>query len=537
MSILNVIRSHHDVEPQNVEEEPPLTGQTIVTEDKLETSAKDKKHESPSMSEDEEGSVENVDAWDLTKALMSIDPNHPAHPHKWPLWKKLFVATVYTFLEVYVIWSSTACINFFDIYQTNWHCSIQVSYLVQSLFIVGNAFGPMLLGPMSDIFGRKWVYVGSLILYIIFQIPQALAYNLPMMAINSAIAGAFGSSALANVASSMCDIFTPETVGFGISLFVWGANAGASIGSPIGEALYDHWRWFYWMNMIVGGFFVILCVLCPETLPAINIMNYSSTTGEKTVQVSTLAKAKSAVVRTKFVLSTAFKLLCTEPIIMALGLYNGFAYGLIFLYLDGLFPVFVDNYKMGYMGANLTYLNFLVGVTIVVMLQPIQDWLYRWDKRRHGGVARPEARFLISLLTVWFFPAGLFWFAFTSDGRISWVSPLIAGGVLGVGDPQLWLAMINYITDSYPSVAGSAIAAFTLPSFAIAAVLVHLGIIMFDNMTTTWAMATLAFISLSLVATIYVIYFFGHLIRKHSRLAVTQQALQEAHDAKVLPEV
>jgi hypothetical protein len=52
--------------------------------------------------------------------------------------------------------------------------------------------------------------------------------------------------------------------------------------------------------------------------------------------------------------------------------------------------------------------------------------------------------------------------------------------------------MLNYITDSYPSVAASAIAAFSLPSFTIAAGLVHAGIAMFENMTTTWAVFILS---------------------------------------------
>jgi hypothetical protein len=52
--------------------------------------------------------------------------------------------------------------------------------------------------------------------------------------------------------------------------------------------------------------------------------------------------------------------------------------------------------------------------------------------------------------------------------------------------------MLNYITDSYPSVAASAIAAFSLPSFTIAAALVHAGIAMFENMTTTWAVPPLS---------------------------------------------
>src|SRR5436853_599369 len=111
------------------------------------------------------------------------------------------------------------------------------------------------------------------------------------------------------------------------------------------------------------------------------------------------------------------------------------------------------------------------------------------DAAKRSGRPRPEARFLTSLLTVWLFPISLFWVAFTSDGSVSWVSPLFAGGVLGFCNPLLWLAMLNYITDSYPSVAASAIAAFSLPSFTIAAALVHAGIAMFENMTTTWAVS------------------------------------------------
>src|SRR6202035_3029419 len=104
------------------------------------------------------------------------------------------------------------------------------------------------------------------------------------------------------------------------------------------------------------------------------------------------------------------------------------------------------------MGADLTYLNFVVGVLCMFAYQPIQDWLYRRgpprptpltlaDAAKRGGHSRPEARFLTSLVTVWLFPVSLFWFAFTSSGSVSWVSPLFAGGVLGFCDPILWLAM------------------------------------------------------------------------------------------------
>jgi hypothetical protein len=171
----------------------------------------------------------------------------------------------------------------------------------------------------------------------------------------------------------------------------------------------------------------------------------------------------------------------------------------------------------------------------MVAVTPIQTWLFARDHKLHGR-GRPEARFLLSLGVVWLFPISLFWFAFTSDGQISYWSPLVAGAVLGFAEAMIWLSMLNYVTgeqsftnrsnfvliifpDSYPNVAASAIAAFLIPSFVIAAALSHLGILMIDDMTIKWAMATIGFISIGLCALVYILYFFGAKIRKRSTFA------------------
>jgi hypothetical protein len=157
--------------------------------------------------------------------------------------------------------------------------------------------------------------------------------------------------------------------------------------------------------------------------------------------------------------------------------------------------------------------------TVTFLFVPVQTYLFKRDRLKNGGKPRPEARFLTSLVCVWLFPVSLFWFAFTSNGKTNYWSPLVAGGVLGFCDPLLWLAMLNYITDTYPNVAASAIAAFLIPSFLIAAAFAHIGIVMFQNLGTTWAVATIAFISLGIVALVNVLYFFGPWIRRKSKLA------------------
>jgi len=79
---------------------------------------------------------------------------------------------------------------------------------------------------------------------------------------------------------------------------------------------------------------------------------------------------------------------------------------------------------------------------------PVQTWFYARDRKIHG-TNRPEARFITSLVVVWLFPITLLWFAFTSDGKTNYWSPVVSGAVLGFADPLLWLAMLNYITGKF----------------------------------------------------------------------------------------
>ncbi|KAF8867300.1 MFS general substrate transporter [Acephala macrosclerotiorum] len=472
-----------------------------------------------------DGPVNPAQDPDTTLAILELvkaqDVHHPMH---WPAWKRWGIIIIYCFLQMFVTITSTSYIGAeYDI-ELKWGASTQVVTLGQSLFIVGNAVGPAFMGPLSDIGGRKWVYVASITCYAILNFGTAYARNLPMLIIFMFLAGTAGSTALSNVAGTIADLFGDvDGAGQAMALFVVSANVGPSIGSPIGGWITANpklgVKWIFLINVIIGfGFAVIMCFI-PETLPRLVIARAASKAQEVDSDEEAILRSKVNVWKElRFVTTMTFKIMFTEPIVLALGIYNGFAYGILFLYLDGVYDVFAVNNGLSIISADLTYLNFVVGVLVMFCFIPVQTHFYARDRVKHG-TNRPEARFLVSLVTVWLFPITLLWFAFTSDGSVSYWSPVVAGGVLGFADPLLWLSMLNYITDSYPNVAASAIAAFLIPSFVMAAALAHLGVLMFDNMSTKWAMATIGFISFGLCALIYFIFFFGAKIRSRSKLA------------------
>lgn len=113
----------------------------------------------------------------LLARIQTTDGHHPVH---WSWHKKWLIVAVYCLLQVFVMLTSTTYVSVEFLIMEKWTSSQQVATLGQSMFLVGNAVGPAFLGtcpllqrkavtvilrlssgPLSDIGGRKWVYVVS----------------------------------------------------------------------------------------------------------------------------------------------------------------------------------------------------------------------------------------------------------------------------------------------------------------------------------------------------------------------------------------
>ncbi|EEB08496.1 high-affinity import carrier for pyridoxine [Schizosaccharomyces japonicus yFS275] len=456
-----------------------------------------------------------------TKNLSEFLSNkHPAHPQNWPAWKRWSVLIFYSAMQAFVLWTSSAYGSLSSAVSEYFHVSTQVSMLNMSMNILGCGLGPIFLGPLSDIGGRKPVYLVSMVIYILFNISCAIPKNISQMIISHFIIGVAGSTALTNVAGSVADMFSEDGSGMGMGMFTWACSVSA-VGSPIGAALYENphmgWRWLYWLNMMVGGLFLLGLLFTPETLPTLIIRKYELAQGHSVEFIPKLT-TKDAVRNIRFVVTMGFRIMLTEPVVIALGWYNAFAYGVGYFFLNAIWPVFAGVYKMSAMAASCTYLSNIVACLIIYLYQPIQEYIYQLDRKKHGGVGRPEARFKSAVWISLLFPAGMFLFAFTCSGGHPWIVPIIGMCMQAIPNSHNWLCCLTYLTDAYPVVAASAVAAYTLPSYAGATAFAHISIVMFDKLSPKWAVAILAFVSLLIPVLILCIYLFGKRLRDRSKL-------------------
>lgn len=91
----------------------------------------------------------------------------------------------------------------------------------------------MIWAPMSEIpqIGRNPVYIATLIVFVLFQIPTALASNFGMLLAFRFLTGFFGSPALATGGASIGDMYSPAKRTYGLAVWGIGAVSGPTLGT------------------------------------------------------------------------------------------------------------------------------------------------------------------------------------------------------------------------------------------------------------------------------------------------------------------
>lgn len=123
---------------------------------------------------------------------------------------------------------------------------------------------------MSEIpvFGRAPVYMITLLIFAVLQIPTALAKNLGALLPLRYLAGFIGSPPLATGGASLADMWRPEdrvvVIGIWSAAGMCGPVLGPTIGGFASQA--KGWTWTIWiMAWLAGASWVFLALTMPET--------------------------------------------------------------------------------------------------------------------------------------------------------------------------------------------------------------------------------------------------------------------------------
>lgn len=120
---------------------------------------------------------------------------------------------------------------------------------VVSVFVLGFAFGPLLIAPLSEMYGRIPIYHTCNILFVLFTIGCAESQNMGELVAFRFLAGVAGVATVTCGSGTIADIMPVEKRGLAMSLWSLGPLLGPMIGPIVGGFLIQAkgWRWVFWL--------------------------------------------------------------------------------------------------------------------------------------------------------------------------------------------------------------------------------------------------------------------------------------------------
>ncbi|EFY91639.1 hypothetical protein MAC_02229 [Metarhizium acridum CQMa 102] len=135
--------------------------------------------------------------------------------------------------------------------------------LVVTIWELGEAAGPLITAPLSEMFGRYPVYVVCNMVFVSGVVMSALAQNTTIFVAARAVAGMAVVSNVLNPAI-IGDVFPSEHRGSAVSIVMLASLVGGNLGPLLGGAVSQTlgWRAVVWIGAVLAGICALLFSTC-----------------------------------------------------------------------------------------------------------------------------------------------------------------------------------------------------------------------------------------------------------------------------------
>jgi len=155
------------------------------------------------------------------------DPQDAMNFSKGRKWAIAILQSLSTFA---VTFASSVYVSGIEGVMQRFDVSGEVATLGLSLFVLGFALGPLIWAPLSEVYGRKSIFVISYMAYTAFSVAATCAPNITALLVLRFFASASGSSSMTNTGGVIADMFSRAERGLATGLFVTAPFLGPALG-------------------------------------------------------------------------------------------------------------------------------------------------------------------------------------------------------------------------------------------------------------------------------------------------------------------
>jgi hypothetical protein len=195
--------------------------------------SQDNEHKDGTMTGIEKG-TEQISTEESDPNIVGWDgPDDPLNPLNFSSWLKILnTALVSGICFVTPLASSMFAPGVPQLMAEFKSTNVLLASFVVSVYVLGFAFGPLFLAPLSEIYGRLPIYHVCNVGFLALTIACAVSTNLNMLIAFRFLEGVFGSAPLTNGGGTIADLFVQEKRGRAMSTFAMGPIVGPISKSP-----------------------------------------------------------------------------------------------------------------------------------------------------------------------------------------------------------------------------------------------------------------------------------------------------------------
>lgn len=162
--------------------------------------------------------------------LVAFDDQDSENPKNWPERRKWTVTNVLSATGFNRILVSTVMAPALSLIAADLEMNSTEAMMALSIYLLATAFGPLVIGPLSEVYGRQVILHASNIWFLVWNIACGFASSKELLIAARFLAG-FGASAIYALGGGVLgDIWRPEERGRSLGWFLVIPLLGAAVG-------------------------------------------------------------------------------------------------------------------------------------------------------------------------------------------------------------------------------------------------------------------------------------------------------------------
>lgn len=232
--------------------------------------------------------------------------------------------------------------------------------LIVTVWGLGQTAGPLVLSPLSEMYGRVPIYHISTVLFILLSIAGALSVDISMIIAIRLLMGLVTISPALNP-PIVGDLFVPAERGRAMAVVSIAPLLGTVFGPAMGGYLTQTlgWRWLFWIVAILASAFEVTLMLTFRETYRAKILRHKAKRLKELGDNSVLHPDYNVTQSTRKLFGTAIlrpmQILVLCPAVTLLSVYVAIVYGYIYLLAATMTEMYEEVYHFTAGPAGLTY--------------------------------------------------------------------------------------------------------------------------------------------------------------------------------------